>query len=294
MRQVYTGELESKGRPDQTIQDYKLEAPLAVIGEWSINQPAIKERIIFARFSDVIKKDESMQSAFNRIRDLPLEAFMPGYVSFCLRQDIEQIYDESAVTVKEHFKERTIAPRILHNLAVMVLGLTLFERYGTFIGLDVPQIDLNAVLDAQLEEITGNKTGFVLSAVDQLINELSVFAQKDGNLFLGEPWQKAARIQDKNKRDKYVLAIRFNQIFPKFKEYAYRTHYEGDLLDKESYLKLFDECDYIYDKQHPVKFGNKLYRALCIDIEKAKAAGIDLEGFSTVCENPNGSETTSE
>jgi hypothetical protein len=274
MRQVYTGELESKGRPDQTIQDYKLEAPLAVIGEWSINQPAIKERIIFARFSDVIKKDEKMQLAFSRIRELPLEAFMPGYVSFCLGQDVKQIYEESATTVKEHFKGRTIAPRILHNISVMVLGLLLFERYGTFNGLDVPQIDLNAVLDAQLEEITGNKTGFVLSAVDQLINELSVYAQKSVLLSLGETWHKIAVVQKKS-----VIAIRFNQIFPLFKEYAHRTHYEGDLLDKESYMKLFDECDYIVDKQHGVKFDKILYRSLCIDVDKAKAAGIDLEGF---------------
>jgi hypothetical protein len=50
-------------------------------------------------------------------------------------------------------------------------------------------------------------------------------------------------------------------------------------LDKESYLKLFKECDYVLSVSHPVDFDGKKQRCLCIDIEKARAAGIDLEGF---------------
>jgi hypothetical protein len=52
-----------------------------------------------------------------------------------------------------------------------------------------------------------------------------------------------------------AIANRFNRVFPEFKEYAQRTKYERDLLDKESYLKLFKECDYTLSVSHPVDFG---------------------------------------
>ncbi|WP_346286978.1 BT4734/BF3469 family protein [Zoogloea sp.] len=274
MRESYTGQLESKGRADQTTQEYKLDAPLAIIGEWSIQQPAIKERIIFARFSKTVKENADMQAAYKTVRQLPLEGFMPRYISFCLRQNIGDLYDSAYEIVKNCFKEITVAPRIVHNMSVMVLGLTLFRMYGEYLGVEVPEINLEEILKAQLEEITGNKSGFVRSAVDQLISELSVFAQKNGGLTFGEGWYKPCEIEGK-----FALAIRYNMIFPAFKEHAYRTHYEGDLLDKESYLKLFDECDYVIEKDRNVKFGSKQYRSLCIDIDKAKASGIDLEGF---------------
>jgi len=59
IRESYNGEVESKGHQDQTVQDYKLDAPIVLAGEWSINQPAIKERIILVRFNDVVKKKQA-------------------------------------------------------------------------------------------------------------------------------------------------------------------------------------------------------------------------------------------
>ena len=88
------------------------------------------------------------------------------------------------------------------------------------------------------------------------------------------PWWKLSKVGTTE-----VIAIRFNKVFPEFKEYAQRSHYEGDLLDKESYLKLFKECEYIVATNHPVDFDGIKHRSLCINIEKAKASGIDLEGF---------------
>ena len=76
-----------------------------------------------------------------------------------------------------------------------------------------------------------------------------------------------------------ALAINFSRIFPDFRKYAKLTGYEGDLLDKESYNRLFDECSYVIDKSYPVKFKRNTVRSLCIDIRKARDAGINLEGF---------------
>ncbi|GEM_PF-2106992 len=284
LREAYNGEVETKGHQDQTVQDYKLEAPIVLAGEWSISQPAIKERVILVRFSDAVKKNKAMQEAFERLWDLDLESFIPAYICFCLNQDINALYARVKSEVENHFISKTVAPRIIHNLSVMVLGLVLFQGYAASLGLRVPVIALDTILDSQLEEITGNKSGFVKSAVDQMIEELGAMAQKNEKernpanpnepLLKDVPWFKNVKVDGVD-----AIAINFTRIFPEFKEHCRRTKYEGDLLDKESYLKLFDECSYVADKSRSVKYGNKTVRSLCINIERAKEAELNLDGF---------------
>jgi hypothetical protein len=275
MRKSYDGEVETKGRQDQTVESYELQAPIVVMGEWSINQPAIKERIVFPRFSNIMKSSLHMQNAFNNIVDLPLEAFMPRYIEFLLKLDIHHYYDVANRYVKKQLKEKTVAPRIVHNLTVMMLGLKLFLMYGKQLRVQTPHLDLKQLVASQLKEITGTDSGLVRSAVDQLIEELGfMWMKNEKQITYNVPWWKKATVKDKD-----VIAIQFNKVFPEFKEYAKRTNYEGDLLDKESYMKMFKECDYIEEKSHAVNFDGMTYKCLCINIEKAKAAGIDLEGF---------------
>jgi hypothetical protein len=285
IREIYDGELEQKGREDQTTVEYELLAPMAVLGEWNINQPAIRERTLMIRFSDAVKKNKLMREAFRRILDLPLEGFMPRYIQFCLAQDIDGTLSTARKYVEEYFESKAVAPRIVNNLAVMLLGLTLFQDYATHCGLAMPKIDPQHFFDDQLKEITGTDSGFVRSSVDQFIEELGFMWQKNEKQITSSvpgyepsvkqvPWWTRAEVKKRP-----AIAIRFNKVFPEFKEYASRTKYEGDLLDKESYLKLFKECDYVLSASHPVDFDGKKQRCLCIEIEKAQAAGIDLEGF---------------
>ncbi len=285
IREIYDGELEQKGREDQTTIEYELLAPMAVLGEWNISQPAIRERTLMIRFNDCVKKNGGMRAAFGRLLNLPLEGFMPRYIQYCLTQDINETLATARKYVEAYFEMKAVAPRIVNNLSVMLMGLTLFQDYATHCGLTMPKIDPTEFLDDQLKEITGTDSGAVRSSVDQLIEELGIMWQKNEKQITSTnpgyepavkqvPWWTRA---DVNKRS--AIAIRFNKVFPEFKEYASRTKYEGDLLDKESYLKLFKECEYVLSVSHPVDFDGKKMRCLCIDVKKALTAGIDLEGF---------------
>ena len=292
IREIYDGELEQKGREDQTTIEYELLAPMAVLGEWNINQPAIRERVLMVRFNDAVKKNKAMRDAFRRVLDLPLEGFMPRYIQLCLSQDIPGTLAVARRYIEEFFDAKAVAPRIVNNLAVMLLGLTLFQEYATHCGLVMPKIEPIHFLDDQLREITGTDSGAVRSSVDQFIEELGIMWQKNEKQITSSvpgyepsvkqvPWWTKADVKKKP-----AIAIRFNKVFPEFKEYAQRTKYEGDLLDKESYLKLFKECEYVLSVSHPVDFDGKKQRSLCIDIEKARAAGIDLEGFGVTDVTP--------
>jgi len=275
MRKSYSGEQESKGRADQTIENYTITAPMVVMGEWNINQPAIMERVILVRSTDIIKKDKSMQEAFSVVKDLPLEAFMPEYIKYCLGQDIGKILKTAKGLVTDNFKDITVPPRIINNMAVLVSGLELFSGFASLHNKTLPIIDYKALLDDQLLEITGAKNGMVKSAVDQLIEELSIMAGKE-EIKDGLDYKVV-----KSKSGLDLLAIKFKEVFRTFKVYAKKTDYEGDLLDEVSYSKLFDDCEYIHDKQYATKFiDGKSYRCLCIDLDKAKSIGLDLDGFN--------------
>lgn len=128
------------------------------------------------------------------------------------------------------------------------------------------------MLDHELKVITGTDTGFVRSAVDQLIEELGIMAaRKDIEADIDYKFTQVGT--------RKILAIRFNKIYPAFKEYARRTQYEGDILDKKSYMQQFEQCDYMFNKSFVVKFDDKPHRCICIDTDKADIAGVDLESF---------------
>lgn len=308
MRKAYSGEVESKGRPDQTVEDYTLDAPLTVMGEWDINQPALKERVLVSRFTSAVKEDKEMQKAFSELKTLALEGFMPEYIKFLLGMDVEETYNRLKKKVEDHFSGVTVAPRVLNNLTVLAAGLEFFRIFGEEWGCSVPSINVESLLDSQLNEITGSKNGSVKSAVDQLIEELAVMALKgdlisDKSFISGrketikvgnvrfdqmkldesnkynDPDFRVLTINDQNHEPVNVVAIKFNSVYPKFKEYARKTGYEGDLLDKESYKRLFDESPYVVSKNQSVRFGRESVRSLCIDYEKAREKGLNLEGL---------------
>ncbi|NTW91380.1 MAG: hypothetical protein HGA35_05570 [Erysipelotrichaceae bacterium] len=276
MRKAYMGEVESKGRADQTTEDYYISAPLCVMGEWNISQPALMERMLLVRFDGSVKKNKPMQEAFERLKNLPLEGFMQKYIEFCLNQDVDLLMNEAKTIVDKTFGNIKIAPRIKYNLSVMIFGLRLFESYAKHNNITLPVFDYSLILKKQLKEITGSENGFVRSALDQFIEELAVMVAING-VNLDNYWTRATV------GNREVIAIRFNEIFPLFREHSKRRGYEGDQLDKESYKRLFKESDYVLkvgDKSMPsVRFGADTHRALCIEIDAARKAGLNLDGF---------------
>ena len=290
MNKAYSGETEVKGQADQTTKDYVISAPLCVMGEWNISVPSVHERILVMRFRESVKKDKTMQLAYENVWKLNLETFMPRYIQFCLQQNVDKLFVAAKKTVEQHFGAKVVAPRIVNNLSVLVLGIELFKLFGKANGVVVPAINIPAILDNQLSEITGSQNGFVRSAVDQLINELSIMAMKEKPKDISEIYTRFPNGSDAKIREgidyKIVsgcsLAINFRKIFPDFKQYARQTNYEGDLLDYISYMRQFEECSYIESVDHVVNLNGKTARCISIDIGKAREAGINLEGFGII------------
>jgi len=218
-----------------------------------------------------------MQRSFNIIKGLELEGFMPRYIQFLLNQDIETLYKDSAEFVSLILSEFSVAPRIKNNLTVMVLGIELFRMFAHKNKFIVPEVDYESLLKEQLKEITGSNTGVIKSGVDQMLEFLSSLAAN--NFLQSEQDYKSVQATSDSKTSPFLLAINFNKIYPNFKIYAQRVKYEGDLLNKEAYLKMFEETPYIVDKARVIKFSGTARRAVILDVQKIEEAGILIDGF---------------
>ena len=274
MRKSYSNEIETRGKPDQTTVDYHLTAPMAVMGEWNTNQPAIRERIIVSSFNNIVKENQNMQNSFHNLKQLQLESFMNNYIPFILRQDVKKLLDKSKNEIDKKFQGYSIAPRVISNLSIMYGGYLLFRRFAEENSITVQPIDMDKVLEFQLSEITGSNTGQVESAVDQLIEGFATMVA--GGFDISESYDYK-KMTDRDGVE--GIAINLKVFMPKFKEWARKTSYEIEILDHKSYSKLFDDTNYIKSKDKTVNFRGTPKRCLFIDIDKAEKAGVDLEGF---------------
>ena len=155
----------------------------------------------------------------------------------------------------------------------MTMGLLLFKLFANENGILIPISSQIGSPSIAPRNITGSASGNVKSAVDQLIEEFGIMASND-EITTDHDY----KFFSENGNE--CLAIAFNKIFPTFKEYARRTNYEGEILDRESFTSLFKECDYIPVIGKVKKFYNdKTARCIVIDVKKANAAGLSLDGF---------------
>jgi hypothetical protein len=284
IRKSYDGGVEAKGHSDQTTTDYHLLAPWCLLGEWSIKNPAERERMVIPRFSAVIKTDEEMQRCYRELFDnTELRGFMPRYIQWLLGQNIRKRFNDTEAYCKNHFKALPTANRILDNLVIMTMGINLFIDYAAHLGLPKPDINIPVILNGQLTEITGTPTGQVESSFDQLITEMSKMSIREKNDATGlatgntkEPWYLMCDFENRP-----ALAIRFSLALPKVKEFARRTSTDIDILDEKGYRRMMNpkELKYLLSASHPVRFSGKQYRCVVLDVERARGAGVDLEGF---------------
>jgi hypothetical protein len=284
IRKSSDGGVEPKGHSDQTTTDYHLSAPWVLIGEWSINNPAEKERMVIPRFSSTIKIDKRMQESFQILDQLDaLQGFMPRYIEFLLKQNIRKRYDDALHYITGHFGNMPVAPRVTHNLAIVVLGANLFSDYAIHCGLTKPDLNLPAIINGQLGEVTGNTTGQVESAMDQLVSELSKLAARQRYDSSGvssgtsrDPWYTITELDGQA-----VLAFRFSIALPMVREFARKTHSDISLLDEAGYKRMMHpkEIPYLISSSKQIKMSGKNVRCVVLDLIKLKMIGVDVEGF---------------
>lgn len=240
MRAVYNQRRITRGRPDLGITEFIQSAPVIIAGEMGVSELAIKDRIVETYFSK--KKIESKEKVFKKLTHLSLGALGKDFLLWTLKlvhDQIKSMWDEQLESV-----DKELTDRLRENTAHARLGLALFSQYLASKGRQRIHKDILSVIDeAQKKNILeeSNKT-----IVDTIIEAFSVMA---GKRILEEG--KHYRI-DANMN----LNLHISSTYPEFKKWARDYQWDGEILDKKSFLRQLKEAKY-FIRNATIRFGDK-------------------------------------
>lgn len=267
MRRLYTGEVEERGRADQTVVTYRLAAPLCLAGETRPIEPALVERILTANpDKDELLRNPARAKAFQRVRSVNPTLLSAGIVRFLLGRDTDADLELAAQVTGRLLEGREVPFRVRDNLTVMVLGLHCFEEYAASLGITLPELQIDRAVEGLLEDLLESGGTAVKTGLDYFLEELSVMAVS-GTLRHGRHYIY---------RDG-LLALHFPACHAAFAEHCRRTGFEGEVPDRKALRRQLVENHrrggYVKTLDEHLCFNGRTdrRRATLIDLEAAKS-----------------------
>ena len=192
---------DSRGRADQTTQEYTLSAPLVLDGEDVIADPAIQERTIIVNLSpQTVAIGTDAWEAYLELGGLPLHKFAVPYIQYTLgftAAKLAKLWKRQLTTIEETFPD-IVADRVRRNLVTTLCGVRLFESFLSSRGVDVTPIDAQ-VLSPSLREVEKSELGRGETMADTFVQELinAVVLSPAGKPFLWiyEPGENVLWVQ---------------------------------------------------------------------------------------------------
>jgi hypothetical protein len=275
LHRAYQGDAEHRGRPDLRLIPYRVTAPLAMAGEVPVAvQSALLERVIPVSPSPYwLAAHPEARQAFRELMALPLPAFAPLYVSWCLRRDVDADLARAEQALQNTLGDRVLPGRVHDNLLVVVFGLGQFLDFGGALGLPRPAgLDLRAMLAPVLEQLC-TPDGTTRTAADLLLEQLATLAEMG----------RIQRGQHYNLTKEGHLALRLNLCLPELQRYLRQTKLHAEVLTQGAYMQQLRENaqaeGYVVETSRRASFGAGRQRAVIIDRTRAEQAGLDLDGF---------------
>lgn len=157
LRRVVGGETEERGRPDQSIVEYELNAPVCIAGEaWPEGDKALRERALPVAPGKHSVKVPRYREAFDRLSQMDLNRLAAPYIQFALGRDTAVDLQRAKAAAKQICAEVShadaLASRDRDNLDVMIFGLTMFEAFAESLDITLPELDAVAAVRAIIEQ----------------------------------------------------------------------------------------------------------------------------------------------
>ncbi|MBN2717047.1 MAG: DNA primase [Deltaproteobacteria bacterium] len=272
MRRLYTGEVEERGRADQSVVTYRLGAPLCVAGETRPIEPALVERILTANpDKDQLMRNPVHAQAFKRVRSVNPLLLSAGIVRFLLGRNTEADLELATQVTNRLLDSKEVPFRVRDNITVMVLGLHCFEEYAASLGISLPELQVDRAVDGLLEDLLESGGTAVKTGLDYFIEELSVMAVA-GTLKHGRHYIYKDGL----------LALHFPSCHAAFAEHCRRTGFEGEVPDRKALRRQLMENirrgGYIKGLDERIQFGTERRRSVTVDLGIAKGT-LEVDDF---------------
>lgn len=274
IRRLYMGEVEERGRADQTLMTYTLSAPLCIAGETRPIEPALVERILTSNpDKNQLLHEPKHAKAFDYIKTVNANLPAASIIEFLLARNTELDMDMATKTANRLLAGREIPHRIKDNIIVMLLGLHHYKEYAKHLWIQLPRFQYESTINSLLNDLLESGGTAVKSGLDYFLEELSVLAIND-TLQLGRHFTY--------KKD--LLALHFPSCYAAYSEHCRRTGHEGEVPDRKALRRQLVENqrrgEYVKDIDSLVYMGSQYdrRRVVLIDLEEAKRT-LTVDGF---------------
>lgn len=260
LRSVYNQTRLTRGTPSLGIVEFIYSAPVVVSGEIGMTELSIKDRIVETYFSK--KKIEDKKEIFKKLTKCALGSLGRDFLLWTLSlndKKIKETWLEQLEAVDKELKDR-----LRENTAHARLGLTLFSQYLESREKEPIHRDILAIIDETQKKNILEDTN--KSIVDSIIEVFALMAE-EGILEEGKHFKV-----DSNLR----LGLYLSGIYPLFKRWVNDYKWDGEVLDRNSFLKQLKEAGYFL-KTATIRLRGKIRWGPYLDL--LKMDHLEIEGF---------------
>ena len=266
LRQIYDGEIEERGRPDQQVNAYRLSAPVVLAGETRPTEPALVERMLPVNpDKNALVTHPEYATAMATLRSLDLTKLTAGILRFLLKTDVDARVSMAREIADGLLEGRTIPPRVKDSIVIMIFGLRVFKEYAESRGVDIGVLQVDKAVTGILDDLLEAGGNSVKSVLDRFVEELHVMAVQ-GRILSGREYIVSGN----------MLNIHLGACHAAYTEHCRRIGYTGEVPDRMALRRQFNESlvsgGYVTAVDELVCFNGRQDRRRCvvIDLEKAR------------------------
>ena len=236
LRSAYGGEAESRGKPNLSVESFRLTAPVVLCGEDRPRDAALDHRIISLNLCKTTLEDADRKEAFRSASSESLEAFALPYWAWSLGR--EDWLDELSAARRwtETWTQTTcpsVPDRILNNLAILRFGWTMFGRYADHLGLTPAALVADSFETALLAVVLEvAPEGAARSGLDELVSILHAMAA-NGRIRHDQHFGQTQEGQ---------VLLPLDALLPEARRYARETAAPTQLMGLDSYRQQIAEA----------------------------------------------------
>ncbi len=184
LRRSYSGDTESRGRANLTLDSYEVAAPICLVGEAPPDgDPAVMERFICASPKKPTLQVPRYKRAFKALTRLPLEDLAVPLITFLLQREVAPYWKCATTLVDKVIAQKlklkdAPPPRVYDNVACMCMGLLMFDDWAASLGVTVKYPVVEGI-KAALSNVSGGEKGGVKDAFDRFLEACATYAAMD-------------------------------------------------------------------------------------------------------------------
>ena len=271
-RDAYDGHEGVRGRADQTSQTYELLAPIAVVGEESAQEAAIRERTIELLFSKHDLENDEYVAAFKKLRknDTMLASLGRTLLDTALQATVEEVagwYNEG----ESLYTADNFPARVTSNLACMYAGLKLVERMCINHGHS-----WYSCFKTNFDDCAGH--------LSHAVREYLLDGSNYNKSIIVETFEVMARMRLKANADYCFeaagrhLCLKLETVYDKYTKYRKDYAIVGEVLSLTEFRKQFKKSKYCIKNNATVRMNGKVTKVWKADYE-ALSQVCDVSGF---------------